>query len=315
MPLANAVVDDILELIGDTPMVRLNRLVKPGMAEVAVKIEAANPVASVKDRIADAMIEAAERDGSLKPGMTIVEPTSGNTGIGLALVAAAKGYRLVLTMPDSMSRERRDLLQSFGADVVLTPGAKDMQGAVDEAERIVQEDPAETFMPQQFANPANPEVHRRTTAREILESVEGRLDAFVAGVGTGGTITGVGEVLKAELPGMLVVAVEPQRSNVLSGGAPGLHDIQGIGAGFIPEVLNMEICDRVICATEADAFETSRRLAAEEGILSGISAGANVWAALRVAEELGEGRRVATVICDSAERYFSVPGFMEHDET
>ena len=315
MPLANAVVDDILELIGETPMVRLNRLVKPGMAEVAVKIEAANPVASVKDRIADAMIEAAERDGSLKPGMTIVEPTSGNTGIGLALVAAAKGYRLVLTMPDSMSRERRDLLQSFGADVVLTPGAKDMQGAVDEAERIVQEDPAETFMPQQFANPANPEVHRRTTAREILESVEGRLDAFVAGVGTGGTITGVGEVLKAELPGMLVVAVEPQRSNVLSGGAPGLHDIQGIGAGFIPEVLNMEICDRVICATEADAFETSRRLAAEEGILSGISAGANVWAALRVAEELGEGRRVATVICDSAERYFSVPGFMEHDET
>ncbi len=315
MPLANAVVDDILELIGDTPMVRLNRLVKPGMAEVAVKIEAANPVASVKDRIADAMIEAAERDGSLKPGMTIVEPTSGNTGIGLALVAAAKGYRLVLTMPDSMSRERRDLLQSFGADVVLTPGAEDMQGAVDEAERIVQEDPAETFMPQQFANPANPEVHRRTTAREILESVEGRLDAFVAGVGTGGTITGVGEVLKAELPGMLVVAVEPQRSNVLSGGAPGLHDIQGIGAGFIPEVLNMEICDRVICATEADAFETSRRLAAEEGILSGISAGANVWAALRMAEELGEGRRVATVICDSAERYFSVPGFMEHDET
>ena len=315
MPLANAVVDDILELIGETPMVRLNRLVEPGMAEVAVKIEAANPVASVKDRIADAMIEAAERDGSLKPGMTIVEPTSGNTGIGLALVAAAKGYRLVLTMPDSMSRERRDLLQSFGADVVLTPGAEDMQGAVDEAERIVQEDPAETFMPQQFANPANPEVHRRTTAREILESVEGRLDAFVAGVGTGGTITGVGEVLKAELPGMLVVAVEPQRSNVLSGGAPGLHDIQGIGAGFIPEVLNMEICDRVICATEADAFETSRRLAAEEGILSGISAGANVWAALRVAEELGEGRRVATVICDSAERYFSVPGFMEHDET
>ena len=315
MPLANAVVDDILELIGETPMVRLNRLVEPGMAEVAVKIEAANPVASVKDRIADAMIEAAERDGSLKPGMTIVEPTSGNTGIGLALVAAAKGYRLVLTMPDSMSRERRDLLQSFGADVVLTPGAEDMQGAVDEAERIVQEDPAETFMPQQFANPANPEVHRRTTAREILESVEGRLDAFVAGVGTGGTITGVGEVLKAELPGMLVVAVEPQRSNVLSGGAPGLHDIQGIGAGFVPRVLNMEICDRVICATEADAFETSRRLAAEEGILSGISAGANVWAALRVAEELGEGRRVATVICDSAERYFSVPGFMEHDET
>ncbi|MDE2890137.1 MAG: cysteine synthase A [Gemmatimonadota bacterium] len=314
MPLANAVADDILELIGDTPMVRLNRIVEPGMAEVAVKIEASNPVASVKDRIAYAMINAAERDGSLKPGMTIVEPTSGNTGIGLALVAAAKGYRLVLTMPDSMSRERRDLLQSFGAEVVLTPGAADMQGAVDEAMRIAREAPEDTFMPQQFANPANPEVHRRTTAREILDAVEGRLDAFVAGVGTGGTITGVGEVMKAELPGLLVVAVEPQRSSVLSGGAPGLHDIQGIGAGFVPEVLNREIYDRVICATEADAFETARRLASEEGILSGISAGANVWAALKVAEELGEGRRVATVICDSAERYFSVPGFMDHEE-
>ena len=314
MPLANAVADDILELIGDTPMVRLNRIAVPGMSEVAVKIEASNPVASVKDRIAYAMIDAAERDGRLKPGMTIVEPTSGNTGIGLALVAAAKGYRLVLTMPDSMSRERRDLLQSFGAEVVLTPGAADMQGAVDEAMRIAREAPGDTFMPQQFANPANPEVHRRTTAREILDAVEGRLDAFVAGVGTGGTITGVGEVLKAELPGLLVVAVEPRRSNVLSGGAPGLHDIQGIGAGFIPEVLNREIYDRVICAAEADAFETARRLASEEGILSGISAGANVWAALRVAEELGEGRRVATVICDSAERYFSVPGFMVHEE-
>ena len=315
MPAANAVVDDILELIGDTPMVRLNRLVEPGMADVAVKMEACNPVCSVKDRIAYAMIDAAERDGSLKPGMTIVEPTSGNTGIGLALVAAAKGYRLVLTMPDSMSRERRDLLQSFGAEVVLTPGAEDMQGAVDEAMRIAREASGDTFMPQQFANPANPEVHRRTTAHEILDAVEGRLDAFVAGVGTGGTITGVGEVLKAELPGLLVVAVEPQRSNVLSGGAPGLHDIQGIGAGFVPEVLNREIYDRVICATEADAFVTARRLAAEEGVLSGISAGANVWAALRVAEELGEGRRVATVICDSAERYFSVPGFMDHEET
>lgn len=315
MPLANAVADDILELIGDTPMVRLNRMVEPGMAEVAVKIEASNPVASVKDRIAFAMIDAAERDGSLKPGMTIVEPTSGNTGIGLALVAAAKGYRLVLTMPDSMSRERRDLLQSFGAEVVLTPGAEDMQGAVDEAMRIAREAPGDAYMPQQFANPANPEVHRRTTAREILDAVEGRLDAFVAGVGTGGTITGAGEVLKAEFPGLLVVAVEPQRSNVLSGGAPGLHDIQGIGAGFVPEVLNREIYDRVICASEADAFETARRLASEEGILSGISAGANVWAALRVAEELGEGRRVVTVICDSAERYFSVPGFMDHEES
>ena len=310
MALDNVVVDDILDLIGNTPMVRLNRVVTAGMAEVAVKLESLNPVRSVKDRIACAMIDAAEQEGRLRPGMTIVEPTSGNTGIGLALVAAAKGYRLVLTMPDSMSRERQDLLLSFGAEVVLTPGEQDMQGAVDAAHRIVTESPDTTFMPQQFDNPANPEVHRKTTAREILDAMEGRVDAFVAGVGTGGTITGVGEVLKAQLPGAQVVAVEPQASNVLSGGRPGLHQIQGIGAGFIPSVLNREVIDRVICVEEADAFRMARELARQEGMLVGISAGANVWAALQVARELGEGRRVVTVICDSGERYFSVPEFL-----
>ncbi len=310
MALDNVVVDDILDLIGNTPMVRLNRVVTAGMAEVAVKLESLNPVRSVKDRIAYAMINAAEQEGRLRPGMTIVEPTSGNTGIGLALVAAAKGYRLVLTMPDSMSRERQDLLLSFGAEVVLTPGEQDMQGAVDAAHRIVAESPDTTFMPQQFDNPANPEVHRKTTAREILDAMEGRVDAFVAGVGTGGTITGVGEVLKAQLPEAQVVAVEPQASNVLSGGRPGLHNIQGIGAGFIPSVLNREVIDRVICVEEADAFQMAGRLARQEGMLVGISAGANVWAALQVARELGEGRRVVTVICDSGERYFSVPGFL-----
>ncbi len=310
MALDNVVVDDILDLIGNTPMVRLNRVVTAGMAEVAVKLESLNPVRSVKDRIAYAMIDAAEQEGRLRPGMTIVEPTSGNTGIGLALVAAAKGYRLVLTMPDSMSRERQDLLLSFGAEVVLTPGEQDMQGAVDAAHRIVAESPDTTFMPQQFDNPANPEVHRKTTAREILDAMEGRVDAFVAGVGTGGTITGVGEVLKAQLPEAQVVAVEPQASNVLSGGRPGLHNIQGIGAGFIPSVLNREVIDRVICVEEADAFQMAGRLARQEGMLVGISAGANVWAALQVARELGEGRRVVTVICDSGERYFSVPGFL-----
>lgn len=310
MALDNVVVDDILDLIGNTPMVRLNRVVTAGMAEVAVKLESLNPVRSVKDRIACAMIDAAEQEGRLRPGMTIVEPTSGNTGIGLALVAAAKGYRLVLTMPDSMSRERQDLLLSFGAEVVLTPGEQDMQGAVDAAHRIVTKSPDTTFMPQQFDNPANPEIHRKTTAREILDAMEGRVDAFVAGVGTGGTITGVGEVLKAQLPGAQVVAVEPQASNVLSGGRPGLHQIQGIGAGFIPSVLNREVIDRVICVEEADAFRMARELARQEGMLVGISAGANVWAALQVARELGEGRRVVTVICDSGERYFSVPEFL-----
>lgn len=311
MPENNIVVDDFMQLIGGTPLIHLNRLVTPDMAEIIVKMESLNPARTVKDRIALSMIEAAERDGHLKPGMTIVEPTSGNTGIGLAMVATARGYHLILTMPDSMSRERRDLLESYGAELILTPGDLDMPGAVAEAERIANESPETTFMPQQFNNQANPEIHRQTTAREILEAVDGHLDAFVAGVGTGGTITGVGEVLKSELEHILVVAVEPTKSPVLSGGKPGLHGIQGIGAGFVPSVLNRDIFDALICVHDEDAIKTARKLGREEGILAGISAGANVFAALQVARDLGPGKRVATIICDSGERYFSVPEFLQ----
>ena len=243
--------------------------------------------------------------------MTIVEPTSGNTGIGLAMVATARGYRLILTMPDSMSRERRDLLESYGAELILTPGDWDMPGAVAEAERIVQASPETTFMPQQFNNPANAEIHRQSTAREILDAVDGQLDAFVAGVGTGGTITGVGEVLKSELDHVRVVAVEPAKSPVLSGGAAGLHGIQGIGAGFVPDVLNRDVFDAVVCVRDEDAIETARKLGREEGILAGISAGANVFVALQMARDLGPGNRVLTIICDSGERYFSVPAFLK----
>lgn len=311
MPIDNIVVEDYLDLIGQTSLVRLNRLPAPDMAEILVKMESQNPARTVKDRIGLSMIDAAERDGRLRPGMTIVEPTSGNTGIGLAMVAAARGYRLILTMPDSMSRERRDLLESYGAELVLTPGELDMAGAVAGARRIYSEAPDRTFMPQQFDNPDNPEIHRRTTAREILDAVNGKLDAFVAGVGTGGTITGVGEVLKAELTGVRVVAVEPSRSPVLSGGAPGLHGIQGIGAGFVPGVLNRDILDDIICVTDEEAIFMARELGRKEGILAGISAGANVVAALQVARDLGPDKRVVTVICDSGERYFSVRGFLE----
>ena len=311
MPENNVVVDDFMQLIGGTPLIRLNNMATSDMAEVVVKMESLNPARTVKDRIALSMIEAAERDGHLKPGMTIVEPTSGNTGIGLAMVATARGYRLILTMPDSMSRERRDLLESYGAELILTPGDLDMPGAVAEAERIVNESPETTFMPQQFNNPANPEIHRQTTALEILEAVDGHLDAFVAGIGTGGTITGVGEVLKAELEHILVVAVEPAKSPVLSGGEPALHGIQGIGAGFVPSVLNRDIFDVLICVRDEDAIKTARKLGREEGILAGISAGANVFAALQVARDLGPGKRVATIICDSGERYFSVPEFLQ----
>lgn len=311
MPEENVIVDDFMQLIGGTPLIRLNNMATSDMAEVVVKMESLNPARTVKDRIALSMIDAAERDGHLKPGMTIVEPTSGNTGIGLAMVATARGYRLILTMPDSMSRERRDLLESYGAELILTPGDLDMPGAVTEAERIVNESPETTFMPQQFNNPANPEIHRQTTAREILEAVDGHLDAFVAGIGTGGTITGVGEVLKAELDHILVVAVEPAKSPVLSGGEPGLHGIQGIGAGFVPSVLNRKIFDALICVRDEDAIKTARKLGREEGILAGISAGANVFAALQIARDLGPGKRVATIICDSGERYFSVPEFLQ----
>lgn len=311
MPKDNVVVDDFMQLIGGTPLIRLNSLATPDMAEIVVKMESLNPARTVKDRIALSMVEAAERDGHLKPGMTIVEPTSGNTGIGLAMVATARGYHLILTMPDSMSRERRDLLESYGAELILTPGDLDMPGAVAEAERIANESPETTFMPQQFNNPANPEIHRQTTAREILEAVDGHLDAFVAGVGTGGTITGVGEVLKAELDHIRIIAVEPAKSPVLSGGEPGLHGIQGIGAGFIPSVLNRDIFDTLICVRDEDAIKTARKLGREEGILAGISAGANVFAAQQIARDLGPGKRVATIICDSGERYFSVPEFLQ----
>ena len=311
MPENNVVVDDFMQLIGGTPLIHLNSLATSDMAEVVVKMESLNPARTVKDRIALSMINAAERDGHLKPGMTIVEPTSGNTGIGLAMVATARGYRLILTMPDSMSRERRDLLESYGAELILTPGDLDMPGAVAEAERIVKESPETAFMPQQFNNPANPEIHRQTTAREILEAVDGHLDAFVAGIGTGGTITGVGEVLKAELDQIRVIAVEPTKSPVLSGGEAGLHGIQGIGAGFVPSVLNRDIFDALICVRDEDAIKTARKLGREEGILAGISAGANVFAALQIARDLGPGKRVATIICDSGERYFSVPEFLQ----
>src|SRR2546422_1400571 len=270
--------DSVLELIGGTPLVRLRRLPRPGGAVVVAKVESRNPGGSVKDRIALAMIEDAERTGALKPGGTIVEPTSGNTGIGLAMVAAVKGYRLILTMPEDMSVERQRLLARFGAEIHLTPAIEGMSGAVFAAEELMREHPA-YFMPQQFLNPANPAVHRRTTALEILGSVGGRLDAFVAGVGTGGTLTGVGEVLKEKMPGVLVVAVEPAKSPVLAGGKPRPHGIQGIGASFVPGVLNRAIIDRIVAVKDEDATAWARRLTREEGLLAGISAGAPAWAA------------------------------------
>ena len=294
-----------LDLIGGTPMVRLNKVVEDGMAEVLGKCENLNPAGSVKDRIALSMIEAAEADGRLKPGDTIVEPTSGNTGIGLAMVAAVKGYRLIVTMPEDMSLARRDLLARYGAEVILTPAIEGMTGAVFAAQELLSGNP-EYFMAQQFENPANPDAHRRTTALEILASCEDRIDAFVAGVGTGGTITGVGEVIKEKLPNVEVVAVEPARSPVLQGGRAGVTGIQGIGAGFAPGILNQDIYDEIISVTDEDAIEMSRRLCNTEGLLVGISAGANVWAALKVAKRLGEGKRVVTVLCDTGERYLTM---------
>lgn len=304
-------VDHVYQLIGGTPVVRLNRMVPKGSATVFVKLESRNPGGSVKDRIALAMIEAAEREGRLKPGMTLLEATSGNTGVGLAFVAAAKGYAFTLVMPDTMTPERRALAKAYGAQVVLTPGALGMKGAVDAAEAMAQAD-ARYFQVRQFENPANPEIHRRTTALELLEQVP-ELDAFVAGIGTGGTITGVGEVLKARKPGVRVVAVEPSDSPLLTQGRVGPHKIQGIGANFVPAVLNREIYDRVVDVEYGDALRTARRLAREEALLTGISTGAIVHAALQLAAELGEGKTVVAMLCDTGERYLSHPLFAEEE--
>jgi cysteine synthase A len=298
------IADTILDLIGATPMVRLHRVAGADVAEIAGKLESLNPGGSVKDRIALAMIETAEEQGLLKPGDTIVEPTSGNTGIGLAMVAAVKGYKLVLTMPEDMSVERRRLFTRFGAQLVLTPAIEGMTGAVYAAQEL--QEKKKHFMPQQFNNLANPEVHRRTTAGEILRQTEGKIDAFVAGVGTGGTITGVGAVLKAERPDTLVIAVEPAKSPVLAGGKAGIHAIQGIGASFVPGVLDRGVYDELIAVKDEDALTMTGRLTREEGLLVGISSGSNVWAALQVAKRLGPGKRVVTMLCDTGERYLSV---------
>lgn len=306
------VANNIAELIGETPLVKLNKLTNDGDADVYLKLEFFNPGSSVKDRIAVSMIEAAERQGKLKPGDTILEPTSGNTGIGLAMVAAAKGYRTVLVMPDTMSMERRNLLRAYGAELVLTPGSEGMSGAIRKAEELMRDNP-DYFMPQQFENEANVAIHRETTGEEVVKQMDGKLDAFVAGIGTGGTITGAGQTIKDRIPGVKLIAVEPSDSAVLSGEKPGPHKIQGIGAGFVPVILDTQIYDQIITVENDEAFEWSRRLAREEGILVGISAGAAVAAALKTAKTLGRGKRVVAVIPDNGERYLSTPLFQFED--
>ncbi|MBP7231600.1 MAG: cysteine synthase A [Syntrophaceae bacterium] len=297
--------EDITKTVGDTPLVRLNRMAADTKAEIVLKIESFNPLSSVKDRIGVAMIEAAQQSGILKKDSVIIEPTSGNTGIALAFVCAAKGYRLILTMPDTMSLERRQLLSILGAELVLTDGVKGMKGAIEKAEELAAQHP-DSFMPQQFRNPANPEIHRRTTAEEIWRDTDGILDYFIAGVGTGGTITGTGEILKKRRPSVRIIAVEPADSPVLSGGKPGPHKIQGIGAGFRPDVLAMDIIDEITTVAHENAGETARRLAKEEGILVGISSGAALWAALEVAKRKdAEGKRIVVLLPDSGERYLS----------
>ncbi|SFJ36014.1 cysteine synthase A [Thermoflavimicrobium dichotomicum] len=298
------VANNILELVGDTPLVKLNRIVGKADADIYVKLEYYNPGGSVKDRIALSMIEEAEKRGELKPGDTILEPTSGNTGIGLAMVAAVKGYKAILVMPDTMSLERRNLLRAYGAELVLTPGAEGMGGAIRKAEEIKKENP-HYFVPQQFNNPDNVKAHLEGTALELVEQVNGQIDAFVAGVGTGGTITGVGRVLKEKFPNVHVVAVEPAASPVLSGGEKGPHKIQGIGAGFVPEILDTSIYDEIIPVTNEEAFEWARKMAREEGILAGISSGAAVAAAAKVARRLGEGKKVVAVVPSNGERYLT----------
>ena len=300
--------DSVLDLVGRTPIVRLNHVVEAGMATIWAKLERQNPAGCVKERIALSMIEAAENEGDLEPGGVIVEPTSGNTGIALAMVAAAKGYKAILVMPDTLSVERRGLMRAYGAEVVLTPGDDGIHGAIDKAEEILQETPG-AFMPLQFKNPANPAVHRQTTGPEILAQVPGDVAAFVAGVGTGGTVTGAGEALKAHNPETLIIAVEPAGSPVLSGGEPGSHKIEGIGAGFIPDVMDMEVVDEVLQVTSEAALEMGRRLAEEEGLLVGMSSGAATVAALQIARRLGEGKHVVVVLPDTGERYLSTDLF------
>lgn len=303
--------DSITELIGNTPLLRINAVTNGAKGVVLGKMESLNPLSSVKDRIGLNMIETAEKAGLINSKTVIVEPTSGNTGVALAFVAACRGYRMILTMPETMSVERRNLLSALGAELVLTPGSEGMRGAIERAQEIADKTPS-AFIPQQFENPANPDIHRQTTALEIWEDTDGEVDILVAGVGTGGSITGIGEALKERKPGFKVIAVEPADSPVLSGGAPGPHKIQGIGAGFVPPVLNTEIIDEIITVRSEDAFVTSRRLAKEEGILCGISAGANVWAAVQVAKRPeSKGKIIVTIICDTGERYLSTPLFQE----
>ncbi|OIO35530.1 MAG: cysteine synthase A [Candidatus Omnitrophica bacterium CG1_02_44_16] len=310
MIFADKIINDVTEMIGHTPLVRLNRIVKNDAAGILAKLEYFNPGGSVKDRICLEMIEDAERKGLLRKGSTIIESTSGNTGIGLAMIAAVKGYECILVMSESMSLERIYILKSYGAKIVLTPAFSGMQGAIEKAEDIFKKTPG-AFMAQQFKNRSNPEAHRKSTATEILRATDGRIDAFVAGVGTGGTITGVGEILKKHDPGIRVIAVEPKGSAVLSGGKPGPHKIQGIGAGFVPEILNRNIIDQIIQVADADAFKTAKLLAKEEGLFVGISSGAAVWAALQVSEDYGKGKTIVTVLPDTGERYFSTQQYFE----